>query len=256
MDRHEWFNTWYPRLIRELGLNPEADADAARLLDNLTGGVSTCEADAQNMIRGKTCVVFGAGPSLAEWFGGVHLDGSVSVAADGAARIFMEKNATAPHVLVTDLDGGDDVVTWCATNGSILVVHAHGDNTDALRRLVPALVALKAKLILTCQVEPVGKLKNYYGFTDGDRAAWFCHAMGAHRIILVGMDFGSRIGEYSKPAGHPAPRLKQVKLGLGLELLQRLAREANLYTLRGSPRLAGIPEASCPEGRRSLPGGS
>lgn len=242
MDREEWMGVWYPRIARTLGLSAEADTQAARLLEELSDDVRTCEDEARRMIEGRTCVVFGAGPTLRDSFNRVSLDGCVSVAADGAARIFMEQGRSPPNVLVTDLDGGDDVITWCAMNGSIVVVHAHGDNKDALRRLIPILLEKEARLILTCQVGSFAKIRNFYGFTDGDRAAWFCHAMGAARIVLVGMDFGSRIGEYSKLAGHPNPDLKLVKLRLGMELVLRLAKEAKVYTYRGSPRLGDIPE--------------
>ncbi len=246
MDIEEWMGVWYPRIARILGLSVKADTQAARLLEELSDDVRTCEDVARRMIEGRTCVVFGAGPTLRDSFDQMRLEGCVSVAADGAARIFMERGRPPPDVLVTDLDGGDDVITWCATNGSIVVVHAHGDNTDALRRLTPILLEKKARLILTCQVEPSAKIRNFYGFTDGDRAAWFCHAMGAGRIILVGMDFGSRIGEYSKLAGHPNPSLKLIKLRLGMELVVRLAKEAEVYTYKGSPRLGDIPETGSP----------
>ncbi|MEM0120769.1 MAG: 6-hydroxymethylpterin diphosphokinase MptE-like protein [Thermoprotei archaeon] len=242
MDSGEWMGEWYPRIVRTLGLNSEEDARAAVLLDELTDNFKTYEEEARRLIDGRTCFVFGAGPSLRASFGRIRLEGFVSVAADGAARIFMEQGRPPPHVLVTDLDGGDDVIEWCARSGSILVVHAHGDNTNSLRRLIPTLLRLEAKLILTCQVGSFGKIKNFYGFTDGDRAAWFCHAMGARRIVLVGMDFGSRIGEYSKQASHPHPETKRVKLRLGEELIARLAREAEVYTYSGSPKLEGIPE--------------
>jgi len=244
MEQAEWFDVWYPKIAQVLGLNTEGDLESAKLLDDLTDSIQTFEDEARRLIEGSTCVVFGGGPSLKASFDALKLGGQVTVAADGAARLFMEKGLPPPHVVVTDLDGGDDVLLWCAAEGSILVVHAHGDNMAAMARLVPKLVGLNAKMILTCQVRPFSKLRNFFGFTDGDRAAWFCHAMGAKKIVLVGMDFGEVVGEYSKPKGHPNPRLKIAKLRLGFELVLRLAEEAEVYTFRGSPRLDGIREAT------------
>lgn len=242
MDLDEWFGVWMPKISRALGLDPEMDFRAAKLLDELTRDAPSFEEEARRLVAGSTCVVFGAGPSLRASFAKIRLCGVVAVAADGAARAFMEAGVGPPQILVTDLDGGDDLVYWCARGGSILAVHAHGDNIAALSRVVPNLVGMGAKLLPTCQVKPFSKLRNFFGFTDGDRAAWMCHVLGAKRIVLVGMDFGGVIGEYSKPGGHPDPQAKLAKLRFGLELILRLAREAEVYTFKGSPKIEGIPE--------------
>lgn len=243
MELEEWLGFWLPSIAASLGLDVSRDLEAAKLLDALLGGTPTSEEEAKRLVEGSTCVVFGAGPSLRRTFSHVELGGgAVAVAADGAARVFLEANRPPPHILVTDLDGGDDLVYWCGGGGSVLAVHAHGDNIEALRRVVPRLVGMGAKILPTCQVRPFSRLRNFFGFTDGDRAAWMCHALGAKRIVLVGMDFGETVGEYSKVGGHPDPKTKAVKLGWGLRLIWRLAQEAEVYTFRGSPRIEGIPE--------------
>lgn len=248
MNEEEWLNEWYPLITKTLELSPEEDLASAVLLDSLIPSPATVDV-ARQAIAGNTCTVFGAGPSLERTFSRVRLTDIVSVASDGAARLFMERGLEPPDFLVTDLDGGDDVILWCARR-SVLIIHAHGDNAAALRRLTPLLVSTGAKIIPTTQTAATGKLSNFFGFTDGDRAAWFCHAMGAKRIILVGMDFGRRIGRFSKSEPHADKTRKLKKLSIGERLIQRLAAEADVCTIRGSRKIPGIPScnlaSSCP----------
>jgi len=49
----------------------------------------------------------------------------------------------------------------------------------------------------TTQLKPFGKLHNFGGFTDGDRAVCLAEHFKAGLIILAGMDFEGEIGEYS-----------------------------------------------------------
>ncbi len=69
--------------------------------------------------------------------------------------------------------------------GSIVVVHAHGDNLDALNRYVPQL----ERIIGTVQCRPPPGLYNFGGFTDGDRCVFLAKELGAASIKLVGFDF-------------------------------------------------------------------
>src|SRR5579875_3498595 len=101
---------WYPRIARILGLSVEADTQAARLLEELSDDVRTCEDVARRMIEGRTCVVFGAGPTLRDSFDQMRLEGCVSVAAEGAAKTFQERGRPPTNVLETDHEGGDDVI--------------------------------------------------------------------------------------------------------------------------------------------------
>ncbi len=238
---YEWFHLWYPRIVKALGLNVENDKAATELASSLCNRVPTAERLARSLIKGKTCYVLGAGPSLPEAYSMQATPPSaLVVAADGAARLLMEMGSAPPHILVTDLDGGDDVIGWCARQ-SVMCVHAHGDNIESLRRFLPCLVKLRAKILLTTQNRPVDGVKNYYGFTDGDRAAWLCHHFGARNIRLVGMDLGRRIGRLSKPAGSKIFLARKIKkLSIAQELLVRLSQEADICTVPKSPQLPGI----------------
>jgi hypothetical protein len=69
--------------------------------------------------------------------------------------------------------------------GCTVVVHAHGDNLEALESYVPLL----DRIIGTVQCRPPEGLYNFGGFTDGDRAVFLAREMGAASIELVGFDF-------------------------------------------------------------------
>jgi uncharacterized Rossmann fold enzyme len=244
MQQKEWLSLWYPRITKELNLDTALDEEALRTLSELAETASTAEEELKNLVNRSTCVVFGAGPSLTKVFKEFIRKRNkwVYVAADGAAKIFMEHGLEPPDVLVTDLDGGDGIIQWCSKK-SIMVVHAHGDNINKLTQTVPKLISNGSKIVFTTQTKPRGKVRNYFGFTDGDRAAWLCHNMGADKIILVAMDFRGDVGEYSKPKGAKIDVNKKMKkLKLGEELIIRLFQETRLYVASGSQRIDNIPE--------------
>ena len=212
---------WRPRyleIVDRLGLDEEADQTAAEILNSFLPPPELGKLAA--MIRGKECVVFGAGPSLdidlekLERAGYLH---KVLIAANGATSAVLEYRR--PEIIVTDLDGAveDQLEAWC--QGAWLIVHAHGDNVVQLRKMAPK---LKERVIGTTQVEPFSKLFNFGGFTDGDRAAFMAHELGASKIHLAGMDLGSRIGRHS---GDKDLKRKLIKLELCGELLAWLAGE-------------------------------
>ena len=79
---------------------------------------------------------------------------------------------------------------------------------------------LNERVIGTTQVEPFGKLYNFGGFTDGDRAAFMAHELGAGKIYLAGMNLGTEIGRYSRNKNR---KRKLIKLEICEELLSWLA---------------------------------
>ena len=86
---------------------------------------------------------------------------------------------------VFDLDGSFPDILKANREGSITVVHAHGDNLDALSRYVPLLEGV----IGTAQCRPPEGLYNFGGFTDGDRCVFLAKELGAASIKLVGFDY-------------------------------------------------------------------
>jgi len=185
-------------------------------------------------VGSRDCVVLGAGPSLDEDLEKLERRGwmdKLLISADGATSAQLKYRP--PDIIVTDLDGnvGDQLDAW--SHGSWLVLHAHGDNLDQIRKVAPK---IDKRVLGTTQVEPFGKLFNFGGFTDGDRAAFMAHELGASKIYLAGMDLGQRIGRHS---GDKDRERKLIKLKICGELLAWLAGElggklVNL-TGRGEP---------------------
>jgi len=169
-------------------------------------------------------LVFGAGPSLEADLREVIREGllqkTVTIVADGATTAFVEKSGTAPSIIVTDLDGTVSDIIYAQNLGSIVVIHAHGDNIDKLKRHVPEF----SKAIGSTQVHPRSNVHNFLGFTDGDRAVFLAAGMGAKLIAVAGMDFGYTVGKYSKKRV-ASIEVKRKKLKIGKELLEWLAVE-------------------------------
>lgn len=184
----------------------------------------------ENIVRGRDCIVFGAGPSLDTDLKRLVQAGflkKVLIAADGAtSAVIKHRN---PDIVVTDFDGEVEPQLTAWHRGARLVVHGHGDNLERVEQIVPNLLA---RVIGTIQTRPFGKLFNFGGFTDGDRAAFMAHELGASKIYLAGMDLGQKIGRHS---GDKDLERKLIKLKICGELLTWLAGElgAELINLTG-----------------------
>lgn len=232
----------YARIARELGLDKEADRKAAEVLDGL---IQKADIERLRIMGDKITIVFGAGPSLRDDIRKVkseklHRKGNiVLIAADGAVKALLQKGIV-PAINVTDLDGDINAIMKANGKGTVTVVHAHGDNIDSLRDVVPEL----KNPIGTTQTKATGKVHNFGGFTDGDRAAFLADRFGAELIVLAGMDFGDKIGEFS---GSYDREKKLKKLQIGKGLLEKLARESKAGILNltaGGEDLAGVPRTS------------
>ncbi len=236
--RWELWRPWYDRIVERLGLDRKADENAAKMLDEILpepqlGGL-------ENLLRGCECIVFGAGPSLdadLEKFERAGYLNKTLIAADGATSAVLKYHN--PEVIVTDLDGAvdDQLEVW--RRGSWLVVHAHGDNVAQVCKVAPM---LKERVIGTTQVEPFGKLFNFGGFTDGGRAAYMAHELGASKIYLAGMDLGSKVGKHS---GYKNIERKLIKFEICKELLTWLAKlGAPLFNITsGGEEIPGVQKA-------------
>jgi len=229
--RWELWRPWYEEIVTRLGLDKKADEAAAKTLNDLLPKPDIRKLT--SLIKGKKCIVLGAGPSLDTDLMKLQRGGYLQktlIAADGATSAVLKYRN--PDIIGTDLDGkvDDQLDAW--RRGSWLVVHAHGDNIEQVRTLP----RLSERVIGTTQVEPFGRLYNFGGFTDGDRAAFMAHELGASKIYLVGMDLGTRIGRYS---GDKDRKRKLIKLEICGELLSWLAGELDApvinLTTHGKP---------------------
>lgn len=135
-------------------------------------------------INGKDVLVCGKAPCLKDEIKNIDFKKYVVIAADGATSILIN-NGIAPNIVVTDLDGNMDDEAKANELGAIMVVHAHGDNMDALGEEVPRL----KRIIGTTQSTPMQNVYNFGGFSDGDRSVFLAKEMGAISITLIGFDF-------------------------------------------------------------------
>ncbi len=138
----------------------------------------------QKAITGKDVLVCGKAPRLKDDIKKIDFEKYVVIAADGATSVLMN-NGITPDIIVTDLDGNMDDEVKANECGAIMVVHAHGDNMDALGEELPRL----KRVIGTTQANPIINIYNFGGFTDGDRCVFLAKEMGARSIVLVGFDF-------------------------------------------------------------------
>ena len=84
----------------------------------------------------------------------------------------------------------------------------------------------------------MGKGHNFGAFTDGDRCVFLANHFKAKKIILLGMDFGTRIGKYSKIKVINRT-IKIAKLRRGKKLLEWLASKSK-SELYSTTRIKGF----------------
>lgn len=171
--------------MREFGFSIEADDRSAHLLASLAKKLQVCDPRCLKKRIGSEVTILGHGPCLEEELHTHKLVGTV-IAADGATTSLLNELGSIPDIIVTDLDGNvADQITSNA-QGAIVVILAHGDNEEAIRRYVPWFPGLVTP---TTQGRPFEGVFNFGGFTDGDRAVVLARHMGAKKINFLGFDF-------------------------------------------------------------------
>ncbi|HJJ80073.1 MAG TPA: DUF115 domain-containing protein [Methanocorpusculum sp.] len=115
-------------------------------------------------------------------------EGKIVIAADAAARV-MKKGGVIPNIVFTDLDGLDDDVLEMNEAGTILAVHAHGDNMPLVKSWVPK---MKGPVVGTTQSTPLENVYNFGGFSDGDRGVFAAYELGAKSVSLIGFDLDDK----------------------------------------------------------------
>jgi len=186
------FAVWepiYERILEDFGFDREGDEEAARFLSSMLTRENTASlSELEAVISGKPVLVCGNAPGLRAELSKIDLSDFVVVAADGAAAVLMDLSRV-PDVICTDLDGNSEAdiekeILACE-KGSIVLIHAHGDNMDKLEKYVPRF----KHFIATTQAEPFDKVYNFGGFSDGDRCFFVAITFGAESIRLAGFDF-------------------------------------------------------------------
>ena len=180
------FKAWEPHygeILSYFGFDRAGDEEAARLLaslmprDNLLSlAALTCD---------NPVTVCGNAPCLKDELGKIN---GVVFAADAASDV-LDSHGIRPDAVFTDLDGASDRLLVLNKEGTIVVVHAHGDNIALLKHWVPL---FKGPLVATTQSPPLPHVHNFGGFSDGDRAVFAADELGAEQITLIGFDLDDK----------------------------------------------------------------
>lgn len=209
MDFIEW-EPIYKEIIEDFGFSREADEESARILSTIIDKKASDMV--YNKIRqkifGKSVIVCGKAAVLYEDLENLFikhktLEDKTIIAADGATSLLLNINplnfrtlnkqhnpnhdegCLLPDIIVTDLDGDVDDILTAEKRGSLIVIHAHGDNIDKIRTYAPKF----KNAIGTTQSRPFDNIYNFGGFTDGDRCVFLAKCLGAKEITLAGFDF-------------------------------------------------------------------
>jgi 2-amino-4-hydroxy-6-hydroxymethyldihydropteridine diphosphokinase len=238
------YNEWAPRYDRiraEFGFPFEREVAAADLLESLLPPSARGDplARLRPLLEGRTVVVVGLAPRAGPpplWRLPSTPRTPALIAADGATSTCLDAGLV-PTIVVTDLDGPVEAEVAANRRGSVVVIHAHGDNMPALREWVGQ---FPGEVVGSWAGPPRGSLLNVGGFTDGDRAAYLADHLGAERVLLWGFDF-----ERTAPTDPAAHEVKLVKLTWAGRVLGDLARDgrAPLLLWRPDGSLAPYPPA-------------
>ncbi len=193
----------YEEILKDFGFKREKDEEAARIAFEIISRKRSkgkeVKKKIEDLIKGKAAIICGNAPCLENDIREKQLDSNVFsftreyivIAADGATSVLL-RTAIISDIVVTDLDGNIADIIYANRIGSIGVVHAHGDNIEKLKKVLPT---LNENVICTTQSRPLSPMEksarvyNFGGFTDGDRCVFLAKEFGAKRIELVGFDF-------------------------------------------------------------------
>ena len=200
----EWEPT-YEQILKDFKWPRENDEKAARLLSKLVGDSTAPPEILEETIRGKSVLV--VGPAAPKFSGDFD-----SVICAGSAASVLRAAKIVPDILVTDLDGDVEDQILLNKLGALAVVHAHGDNVDALRRWAPEFTR---GMLATTQAAPLPNVYNFGGFTDGDRSVSIAAHFGAKHIAVTGFDFEHPVG-FSKNI-----EIKKKKLAWAKRILEK-----------------------------------
>jgi uncharacterized Rossmann fold enzyme len=176
------YSEWEPHYLAILdyfGFDRAQDEEAALILasmltrDDLSLLTELC--------KGRHITVCGNAPCLKDELRKIK---GVVFAADAAAEVLFN-HGIRPDAIFTDLDGATDQFIEMNRAGSIIVIHAHGDNMPLLRHWVRRFTG---PVVGTTQSTPLLHVHNLGGFTDGDRAVFAADELGASGITIIGFD--------------------------------------------------------------------
>jgi 2-amino-4-hydroxy-6-hydroxymethyldihydropteridine diphosphokinase len=219
----------YYQIISEFGYDTQKDYNSALILNNFLKKKRNFKSPnvLKDKIRDKIIFIFGCGPSLPNHLkllktSNLILKNFTCIAADGATSALMQCDIL-PNIIMTDLDGRVADQILANKYGTIVIIHAHGDNLGQIHHNFSN---FQGELMGSTQNKPLSHVFNFGGFTDGDRCVFLAAQMKASIIILFGFDFGKIVGKFSKPYldnDKEADEIKLKKLYWAQKLLSELS---------------------------------
>lgn len=206
------WNDWepiYELILADFDFDRSADEAARDELANLLGGAGLTPEDLPDA-TGQTVAIGGAASRLERDLD-LAREADLVISASAATSL-IRAYGIAVDVHVTDLDKTPMTAKSLTDGGIPVATHAHGDNRELLATHVPDMAA--EMVLPTTQAAQQPGIYNVGGFTDGDRAAYLAHALGADRLVFPGWNFDD---ETVSP-------VKQQKLGWAERLLYWLER--------------------------------
>ena len=199
----EWerWKPLYEKILKEFEYDEKKDREAAIIANELANGLKRAGVEKlKSMIQFKPVTICGAAMRKED----IARARGVVIAADEATSLLMV-HGKIPDIIVTDLDGNMEDILEANKKKSIAVVHAHGDNIEALKKWLPK---FEGYVAITTQTEPFDGVYNFGGFTDGDRAYCMARHFHACQIFLIGFDFENVVEKEGKDATIKARKLK------------------------------------------------
>ncbi|MHA1311594.1 MAG: 6-hydroxymethylpterin diphosphokinase MptE-like protein [Candidatus Helarchaeota archaeon] len=248
MEWKEW-KKYYEIIRKKLEISETSDERSARLLNKLLKGrvnVKLIEKKLEDLIRNRNVFIYGCGPSLKSSLSILKNIGieATNIAADGAISGLISFKMHC-HINCSDLDGNIEDIIRANEDGTITIIHAHGDNMHLIEKYTPM---FRGQILGSVQTRAFENLINYGGFTDGDRCVFLAAKFKARKIVLFGFDFGEEVGEYSKPGLgiHPAGRNKIIKLRFAEFLISEIIKKTGveIYSCPGGPKILGLKKVS------------
>lgn len=173
MNMRQWLKI-YEGILADFGFSREEDEKAAKIMKELGGG-KLMDESVLEVLKGKDVAVIGGA------YEGEEIREDVKITAGKA----IYRVDFIPNIHVTDLEEDEGILVELESKGCILVLHAHGDNIEQIKSVVPKL----KRFVGTTQSIPFDRIYNFGGFTDGDRAALIAKKFGARKIRLYGFNF-------------------------------------------------------------------
>ena len=164
---------------------------------NNRGRDKTLDDICQILTSSKRVLIVGAAAQK-EALEKISLEDACIIAADGSVGALEDYQKLV--CTVSDLDGGAHIDS-AASKGQRFIIHAHGDNHNRWENILAKWSDLPEppELVLSHQTnETFSGMKNFGGFTDGDRALCFAIWAGVkiQNIELIGFST-DKIGEWS-----------------------------------------------------------